>query len=131
MKIRIISIIFLLITIIIIAGCTNNNGTTTLVQSDEFEELMKGDVFVIQTHTPYEGEILGTDLIVEDWENMHLYEGLLPKDKNMKILVYCRSGRMSSSASKQIAELGYTNVYDLDGGMIAWTRSGKELLFNQ
>jgi phage shock protein E len=131
MKRELASTIFFVILTSLIVGCTDNYRTTTLLQSDEFQELMKGDVFVIQTHTPYEGEIVGTDLIAEDWENMQFYEELLPKDKNMKILVYCRSGRMSSSAAKQLVELGYTNVYDLDGGMIAWRASTKEIVFNE
>ena len=40
-------------------------------------------------------------------------------DKNAKILVYCRSGNRSATASKELIEMGYTNVYDF-GGIISW-----------
>ena len=40
-------------------------------------------------------------------------------DKEQVILVYCRSGRRSEAAAKQLIEMGYTNVYDF-GGIIDW-----------
>lgn len=39
--------------------------------------------------------------------------------KEQLIFVYCRSGGRSASATKELVELGYTNVYDL-GGIIDW-----------
>jgi phage shock protein E len=52
---------------------------------------------------------------------------LVIKDKDMPILVYCRSGNRSVTASLALIELGYKNVYNL-GGIIDWpyeTTSGK------
>lgn len=40
-------------------------------------------------------------------------------DKNATILVYCRSGNRSATASKALIELGYTGVLDF-GGIIDW-----------
>ena len=36
------------------------------------------------------------------------------------VLVYCRSGNRSKTASQSLADLGYTNVYEF-GGIIDWT----------
>jgi len=41
-------------------------------------------------------------------------------DKDQLILVYCRSGNRSKQASKKLAALGYTNVYEF-GGINEWT----------
>lgn len=41
------------------------------------------------------------------------------KDKNKKILVYCRSGRRSAMACEILDKLGYSDVYDF-GGIINW-----------
>ena len=43
---------------------------------------------------------------------------MLP-DKNMQILVYCRSGRRSKIAAEGLSRLGYTNVKEF-GGIIDW-----------
>ena len=40
-------------------------------------------------------------------------------DKDQMILVYCRSGNRSKQASKKLAALGYTNVYEF-GGINDW-----------
>jgi len=43
---------------------------------------------------------------------------ILP-DKNALILVYCRSGRRSQTATQTLISMGYTNVYDF-GGIETW-----------
>ena len=40
-------------------------------------------------------------------------------DKSVLILVYCRSGRRSESAARELVEMDYTNVYDF-GGILDW-----------
>ena len=40
-------------------------------------------------------------------------------DKEQIILVYCRSGVRSRIASKKLAKMGYTNVYEF-GGLLTW-----------
>ncbi len=123
--------VYLLLGLIVILGVFftfNNNvkdvNEVNLIDSNEFEGLID-DAFVLQVHTPYYGEIEGTDLVIEDWENIELYLDDLPNDR--KIAIYCRSGRMSGIVAEQLAELGY-EVYDLDGGMKAWEASGRELI---
>ena len=88
---------------------------------DQKEEL---GLFVLNVHTPYEGELENTDEIIEDWENIAAHVDQLPSDKSAPILAYCRTGRMSLSAVKQLQDLGYTNLYHLNGGMKAWDAQG-------
>jgi len=52
----------------------------------------------------------------------------LPNDRDATIALYCRSGSMSAEASAALLKAGYTDVRDLDGGMIAWEQSGRDLL---
>ena len=40
-------------------------------------------------------------------------------EKDSTVLVYCRSGNRSKTASSALAELGYTNVYEF-GGIKTW-----------
>ena len=46
----------------------------------------------------------------------------LPKDQT--IVCICRSGARSRMACGQLSQIGYSNVINLQGGMIAWKRSG-------
>src|SRR3989344_9553418 len=127
MKNKIIYSLILLLVLSLLVFLFNKPNVNN-VSVEKFDELKNSeDVFIINTHTPYMGEIEDTDLIIEDWQNVALYENELPQDKNTKILVYCRSGSMSTSASQQLIDLGYKNVYNLEGGMNAWQTSGREI----
>ncbi len=46
----------------------------------------------------------------------------LPKDR--PVIFVCRSGRRSIRAASIMQDLGYTNVYNLKGGMLAWEAAG-------
>ncbi len=81
----------------------------------------------INVHTPYEGEIAGTDTFIP-YNEMVANSASLPKDKNAPIIIYCKSGRMSAEALPVLKKLGYTNVRHLAGGMDAWKKAGQTLL---
>jgi rhodanese-related sulfurtransferase len=84
--------------------------------------LARPSVFVVNVHTPYEGEIDGTDAFIP-YDDI-VGAGRLPADKDAEILLYCRSGRMSELAMVALQRAGYTNVVDLAGGMKAWEAAG-------
>lgn len=63
------------------------------------------------------------DVLKEDFEQ--IAEATLPKDKT--IAIYCRSGRRSKDAATKLAQGGF-EVVELDGGVISWQDSGRELV---
>ena len=52
--------------------------------------------------------------------------GEIPKDK--EIILACRSGNRSMRAAKMLVANGYKNVYNMDGGINAWSQKGLETI---
>lgn len=121
--------LLVLCTILFLSACASQPKELEPSQANEMlNNKERLGLFVLNVHTPYEGKLEKTDAIIEDWENVAARQDQLPKDKNTPILVYCRTGRMSSSAIKQLRELGYSNIYHLKGGMKAYDAAGYEVV---
>lgn len=105
---------------------TVDGGAYTSVNANELNTMLKNKDFVfINVHIPFEGNIAGTDLsIAYDQITDPANLAQLPVDKNAKIVLYCRSGRMSEIAAEELVSLGYTNIWDLEGGMVDWEQAG-------
>ena len=120
--------IILLIMTIIFTGCNNmdnnqpsNDATYKRINAKQAKEFMESeDVIILDVRTLEEynaGHIENAVLLpVTDISNKG--EEIL-SNKDSKILVYCRSGNRSATASKQLIKMGYTNVYDF-GGILSW-----------
>ncbi|MET2986596.1 rhodanese-like domain-containing protein [Aureibaculum conchae] len=62
--------------------------------------------------------VLGADF-VKNMENAF--------DKNKPIYVYCKGGTRSARASTALKEAGFTEIYDLKGGFLAWSKKNLEI----
>lgn len=102
----------------------------TKISASQLHQMMDAkDFTLVNVHIPYVGEIPKTDLLIPYNEIMGHLDELPTKDK--KIVLYCRSDRMSTIAAEKLANAGYSNVYNLKGGMKAWKKSGYQLIDNQ
>ncbi|HLD92877.1 MAG TPA: rhodanese-like domain-containing protein [Anaerolineales bacterium] len=123
-------IIFLIAFFLVACQAQPSLGPYTNVGPAELNSMLASKDFVfVNVHIPYEGDIAGTDLSIPydqitEPDNL----ALLPADKGAQIVLYCRSGRMSEIAANALVGLGYTNVWNLDGGMIEWERQGFEIV---
>jgi rhodanese-related sulfurtransferase len=104
----------------------NADGYADITVEQLVELVEKEDVTLVNVHSPYEGELPDTDLFIAYDEIADHLEELPAKDA--PIVLYCRSGGMSTSAAQELAELGYSNVLEVDGGFNAWKAAGYELL---
>lgn len=103
-------------------------GSFARLSPDELKSALEDKDFTfVNVHIPFEGKISGTDLSIpynEIGQKKNL-DRLPGKDE--EIVLYCRSGSMSSEAARTLVKLGYENVRDLNGGMIAWENAGYRL----
>ena len=106
----------------------DNGGHWTNVSPDQLATMMEHkDFTLLNVKTPYSNEIDRTDLYIP-YDQLTARASELPQDKGAKILVYCLTGHSSAVAAQTLLDLGYTNVWNLDGGMNAWVASGRTLV---
>ena len=137
-------VIFLLLIVSLLSACNSTattipavevvgqqisvpGGTYTDVTVAELQTLLANKDFTfVNVHIPFEGDIANTDLSIA-YNEIDQNLGQLPGDKDAKIVLYCRSDRMSRIAAETLVALGYTNLWNLDGGMVAWEQAGLPL----
>ncbi|MBK9052753.1 MAG: rhodanese-like domain-containing protein [Chloroflexi bacterium] len=81
------------------------------------------NVFVLDVREQYEydeGHIPGVTLIPMSEITTRLSE--IPTDQ--KVIVTCRSGNRSDQVTDFLREQGFTNVHNMEGGILAWTAAG-------
>ncbi len=78
-----------------------------------------GSINVLDVREPYEYEIanIGAPLIPLN-ELPQRYEEL---DRDQPLAIHCRSGARSANAVKLLQERGFENVYNVEGGILAWS----------
>ena len=105
-------------------------GSYTAVEPAELASMLQQKNFpLINVHIPYEGELANTDAFIP-YDQIEQNLAKLPADKNARVVLYCRSGRMSEIAAKALVKQGYTDIWDLQGGMVAWEAAGNAVLHN-
>ncbi|MBW6475152.1 MAG: rhodanese-like domain-containing protein [Anaerolineaceae bacterium] len=104
-----------------------NGGSYKDISVSELLVMMENkDFTLVNVHIPFEGDLPETDLsIAYDTIGQNLDK--LGGNKTGKIVLYCRSDRMSTIAAEELVKLGYSNIWNLDGGMVAWEQAGQSI----
>lgn len=116
--------ITLLFFAFVLFSCTGQNPTNQKVSVDQAVKIMKQNDFQVldvRTADEYsEGNVPGSQNI--DWYAEDFNNQLKSLDKNKPVLVYCKVGGRSAQAAERLSKLGFTQVYDMEGGFMKWQK---------
>lgn len=119
---RMISLI--LITLLLFTGCGETameNSYQSISQEDAKQMMDEQEVVILDVREQDEydsGHIPGAVLLSVGAINEDTAAAVIPEKESI-VLVYCRSGNRSKTASLALAELGYTEIYEF-GGITTW-----------
>lgn len=127
---RLLGLVSLLLIALAVAGCSSTTDTVTLVDSGRAETLMQSqaDLVVLDIRTPEEvAEGVLPGAIAIDFYSDTFRDQLAELDRGVPYLVYCRSGNRSAEAVTMMTDLGFEEIYELDGGIVSWVGAGRSL----
>jgi rhodanese-related sulfurtransferase len=106
-------------------GSKNKDTNIEQIDVDRFEALRNelDDVVVLDVRTPEEnadGAIPNS--ILMDINSANFPEKTSSLDPSKSYLIYCRSGMRSMRACSYLSGKGFTKLYNLEGGYLAWSR---------
>ncbi len=94
-----------------------------ITPKEAVKSIKTDSMIIVDARTPQEyaqghlenAILIPVQIIQKDWKKLEEY-------KNRHILVYCRSGKRSATASKILIQKGFKKVYNLKGGIISWDK---------
>lgn len=114
----------LLSTSFVACSDTNAQHVTQLSAKEFNQKIDKNKVQLVDVRTP--GEFQSGHL--SNAVNIDISESTFDQkiallDKNQPIYVYCKGGGRSAEAATKLKELGFKQVFDMKGGIMAWNNA--------
>jgi phage shock protein E len=111
-------------------GGTDVIGVETVSPSKAAEVVADApaDLVVLDIRTPEE-YAAGT---IEGSVNMDFYaadfaDQLAALDRDATYVLFCRSGNRSATAAQMMRDLDFAEVYEINGGIVAWSQAGQPI----
>lgn len=124
----------LILLLLVLVSCGGNKPTASTKLSPEEFELKLKDITnenLVDVRTPEEYELghiinaLNINIQDTDFEKQ-----ISELDREKPIFVHCAAGApggRSDKTCKLLGELGFKEIYELEGGFVGWTNAGKEI----
>jgi rhodanese-related sulfurtransferase len=100
------------------------------VSADEFYTLINavnGNIIDVRTLDEYNSGHIENAMLI-DYYRGDLQHRLDSLDKSVPVLIYCRSGNRSATATNIMEFLGFRLIYNLENGIISWKEANFELI---
>ncbi|OUL61295.1 thioredoxin domain-containing protein [Flavobacterium sp. AJR] len=119
---------FLIIITFVLASCNGQSSkNVSVIEPAAFAEKIKAteNPQILDVRTPDEFASEHIDNAVNvNWNGDDFATKAVTYDKSKPVFVYCLSGGRSKKASQKLQELGFTTIYELDGGIMKWNAEG-------
>ncbi len=121
-----------LISLFLLCSCNfmSNGQSAQKVDAKAFETKLKNteNALLLDVRTPQEFEERHLANALNVNVNGDDFEGQIDKlDKSKTVFVYCLSGARSTTAAGILAKKGFKNIYNLEGGILAWVNAGNPI----
>jgi rhodanese-related sulfurtransferase len=121
------SIFFLLLSFVILSCNGQAAKNIKTIEAKDFAETMNTtqNPQILDVRTPEEfteGHIDNAANV--NWLGDRFVADAEKFDKTKPVFVYCKSGRRSKKATEKLQELGFKNIYELEGGFMKWSAAG-------
>ncbi|NND62962.1 MAG: rhodanese-like domain-containing protein [Flavobacteriaceae bacterium] len=100
-----------------------NNDSFEILSPSAFKEaISKSKVQLVDVRTPqeYKGGSIKKAINIDIFQSNSFQEKIQKLDKNQPVYIFCRSGSRSKRAAGLMLKLGFTKIFDLQGGYMAW-----------
>jgi rhodanese-related sulfurtransferase len=117
-------IVVIIAAVLLFTGCkeAKHSASYKQISQQEAKQMMdSGNVIVLDVREKDEydaGHIAGAVLLPVGTIGENSAAEVIPQ-KDSTVLVYCRSGNRSKTASQKLADLGYTQIFEF-GGINTW-----------
>lgn len=120
----------LAVAAVLLTGCSSDSDAISDVDVAEAAQIVDdGEAIILDVRSPQEfaaGHL--PDAINIDVESADFADRVAGLDESAETLVYCQTGNRSGVATDEMAELGFTEMSDLQGGIEAWAAAGEEVV---
>ena len=126
--------IALLASLVNMASCQNTSSSqgkiNETISVDDFQrklsDINNAQLIDVRTPEEYAGGHLKNAVNI-NYNSGAFEEELRKLDKSKPVMVYCLSGGRSSRAANKMQDMGFSEVYNMDGGIMKWGNTGKPL----
>ena len=124
-------IIITVLSAVTIYSCKGQLDTEVKnISVEEMQSLLKMDeVQLVDVRTPKEfesGYIASSQNI--DYMAPDFDTAIEVINKELPVVLYCRSGRRSADGAKKLVKAGFVEVYNLEGGILQWQKEGGKII---
>ena len=121
-------IVFCTLILMAIWSCTgqapkNINSIPPKVFAEKIKLNPKAQLIDVRTAEEFAGGHLDSAINV-NWNSTDFEAKASKYDKSKPVFIYCRSGGRSAQAAAKLSEMGFEQVYDLEGGIANWNAVG-------